>query len=96
MDIKCINCFNVINPLRIKALPHTRTCVECSTTGAKRALPMQFGEKDDTWNEVVFMEPEEFDHYENNKKLKAKLDEADDDDDDDDDSEEESEDNNEE
>ena len=77
MDIKCINCFDVINPLRIKALPHTRTCVECSTTGAKRALPMQFGEKDDTWNEVVFMEPEEFDHYENNKKLKVKLDVAD-------------------
>jgi len=77
MDIKCINCFDVINPLRIKALPHTRTCIECSTTGAKRALPMQFGEKDDTWNEVVFMEPEEFDHYENNLKLKVKLDVAD-------------------
>jgi hypothetical protein len=58
---------------------------------------MQFGEKDDTWNEVVFMEPEEFDHYENNKKLKAKLDEADEEDElEDEDSEEESEDNNEE
>ena len=81
MDIKCINCFNVINPLRIKALPHTRTCVECSTTGAKRALPVQFGEKDDTWNEVIFMEPEEFDRYEKNKKIKPTLDTPDEDED---------------
>ena len=78
MDIKCINCFEVINPLRIKALPHTRTCVECSTTGAKRALPVQFGEKDDTWNEVVFMDPEDFDRYEKNKIIKAKLDNTED------------------
>lgn len=27
---KCIKCFNEIHPLRVKALPHTKTCVECS------------------------------------------------------------------
>lgn len=28
----CIKCQKRINPLRIKALPETKTCVNCSTT----------------------------------------------------------------
>jgi uncharacterized protein YerC len=28
----CIKCQKEINPLRIKALPETKTCVNCSTT----------------------------------------------------------------
>ena len=27
----CVKCKEVINPLRIKALPNTKTCVSCST-----------------------------------------------------------------
>ncbi len=30
--MKCIKCSEEINPLRIKALPNTKTCVNCSTT----------------------------------------------------------------
>ena len=30
--MKCIKCFEVINPLRVKALPNTKTCVKCSDT----------------------------------------------------------------
>ena len=30
--MKCCNCSNTINPLRLKALPNTKTCVNCSTT----------------------------------------------------------------
>ena len=30
--MKCIKCYENINPLRIKALPETKTCVNCSTT----------------------------------------------------------------
>jgi|TARA_A100001391_G_C4916280_1_gene237859 hypothetical protein len=29
---KCIKCSKEINPLRLKALPETKTCVNCSTT----------------------------------------------------------------
>ena len=29
---KCIKCKEDINPLRVKALPGTKTCVNCSTT----------------------------------------------------------------
>ncbi len=28
--MKCIKCCKDINPLRVKALPDTRTCVDCS------------------------------------------------------------------
>jgi hypothetical protein len=30
--MNCINCQEVINPLRIKAMPNAKTCVACSTT----------------------------------------------------------------
>ena len=30
--MKCIKCTEEINPLRIKALPGTKTCVKCSST----------------------------------------------------------------
>lgn len=60
----CIKCKETINPLRIKALPSAKTCVECSTTGAKRGVSMMYGEKDHTWTDMVIMEPEEYDRFE--------------------------------
>ena len=67
---KCIKCREAINPPRLKALPTAKTCVECSTTGAKRGVPMMYGEKDHTWTDMVIMEPEEYDRFEklNNQK----------------------------
>jgi hypothetical protein len=66
----CVKCREAINPLRLKALPTAKTCVECSTTGAKRGVPMMYGEKDHTWTDMVIMEPEEYDRFEklNNQK----------------------------
>jgi hypothetical protein len=69
---KCIKCREAINPLRLKALPTAKTCVECSTTGAKRGVPMMYGEKDHTWTDIVIMEPEEFDRFEKlNKQVSS-------------------------
>ena len=65
----CIKCKQQINPLRVKALPNTLTCVNCSTTGAKIAVPMTFGEKDHTWNEVVFMETTEYNTFKDQKTV---------------------------
>jgi hypothetical protein len=70
----CIKCRYEINPLRIKALPSAKTCVECSTTGAKRGVPMMFGEKDHTWTDIVLMEPDEFDRFEKQTKQKSSFD----------------------
>jgi hypothetical protein len=67
----CIKCREVIHPLRVKALPNTKTCVDCSTTGAKRGVPMMFGEKDHTWTDMVIMEPEEFDQFEKLNKQQS-------------------------
>jgi hypothetical protein len=54
--MNCIHCQEEINPLRLKALPGTMTCVNCSTTGAKRGVIVTLGEKDHTCNEVMFLE----------------------------------------
>ncbi len=64
----CIKCREEINPLRLKALPSAKTCVDCSTTGAKRGVPMMFGEKDHTWTDMVIMEADEFDKFEKASK----------------------------
>jgi len=71
---KCIKCRETINPLRIKALPTAITCVDCSTTGAKRGVPMMFGVKDHTYTDIVIMEPEEYDRYKKQSKQKSKFD----------------------
>ncbi len=70
----CVKCREAINPLRLKALPTAKTCVECSTTGAKRGVPMMYGEKDHTWTDMVIMEPEEYDRFEKLNNQKASFD----------------------
>ena len=71
---KCLKCREAINPLRLKALPTAKTCVDCSTTGAKRGVPMMYGEKDHTWTDMVIMDPEEFDRFEKLNKQKVSFD----------------------
>jgi len=68
----CIKCQEVINPLRVKALPNTLTCVNCSTVGAKRGVPVMLGEKDHTWNEMMIMDPDEFEAFELRKNYVEK------------------------
>jgi hypothetical protein len=70
----CIKCRQEINPLRLKALPSAKTCVDCSTTGAKRGVPMMFGEKDHTWTDMIIMEADEFDKFEKASKQKVTFD----------------------
>lgn len=62
----CVGCGEQIHPKRVEILPNTKTCVSCSTTGAKRGIPVLHGnvEKDDTWVDMVFLEPDEFEAYE--------------------------------
>ena len=44
----CTVCGEEINPLRVKALPDTKTCVNHSTVGAKRGRILTLGEGDHT------------------------------------------------
>jgi hypothetical protein len=67
---KCIKCREEINPLRLKALPNTKTCVDCSTVGAKKGIGMVYGEKDHTWNDMIIIEADEADRIERIKPSK--------------------------
>ena len=60
----CIRCKEEINPLRLKALPNTFTCVECSTVGAKKSKTVMYEEKDDTWTDIVIVEGKDDDFIE--------------------------------
>ena len=68
----CIKCKEEIPPLRLKALPGARTCVECSTTGAKKGVPVMFGTKDNTWTDLVVMEDKDFQQYKEREKNSKK------------------------
>ena len=66
----CVYCKQEINPLRVKALPSTKTCVDCSTVGAKKGMSMVFGEKDHTWNDMIIVEASDADRIERTKQPK--------------------------
>jgi hypothetical protein len=52
----CTVCQEEINPLRVKALPDTKTCVNHSTVGAKRGRILTLGEGDHTYNEIEILD----------------------------------------
>ena len=58
--------------MRLKALPGTKTCVGCSTVGAKSGVPVMFGSKDHTWTDLVIMEEDEFKSFKQREKTKGK------------------------
>ena len=69
----CKGCGEQIHPKRVEILPNTTTCVSCSNTGMKRGVTVLNGdvEKDDTWVDVVLLEPDEYEKYmEQEGKLK--------------------------
>mgnify|MGYP005643111593 FL=1 len=68
----CVKCKKPINPMRLKALPGTKTCVGCSTVGAKSGVPVMFGSKDHTWTDLVIMEEDEFKSFKQREKTKGK------------------------
>ena len=54
--VKCIKCDAEIHPLRIKVLPNTKVCVECSTTKPKQGITIQRGEGDHTYEETILLD----------------------------------------
>lgn len=67
---KCVACREEIHPKRVEILPNATTCVSCSTTGKKAGVTIVVGEGDHTYNDIVIMEPEEFEQF---KELEFKL-----------------------
>ena len=57
--VECTKCGKEIPPKRIEILPNTKTCVNCSTTGAYVGRPVQLGKGEDTYIELDIMTPEQ-------------------------------------
>jgi hypothetical protein len=59
----CVKCKTEIPERRLLALPHTVTCVNCSTTGAYKSVTITCGEGEDTWQETKIMSESEYSTY---------------------------------
>jgi len=59
----CKFCSEQIHPKRLEILPNAETCVKCSTTGKKAGVTVTVGKGDHTYNDIVIMEPEDFNKY---------------------------------
>lgn len=65
---KLCRCGKTIHPQRLKALPNTETCVDCSNVGKKGGVVVTKGEGEDTFNDIVIMDADQLSTY---NKLKA-------------------------
>jgi hypothetical protein len=70
--IKCIACGADMPELRLTKYGY-KVCVNCSTTGAYRAVSTVNGSGDHTWNDIKIMTPEQYDSYEKTEKANSKL-----------------------
>ncbi len=50
-----------------------KVCVNCSTTGAYKAVTTINGSGDHTWNDIQIMTPEQYSSYERTEKKSSKV-----------------------
>jgi len=62
MTVQCVKCKEEIPEGRLKALPGTTTCVNCSNSRMKRAVTVVKGEREDTFNDLIIMEADEYEY----------------------------------
>ena len=69
--ILCISCKDEMPELRLTKFGY-KVCVECSTTGAYKAVSTINGTGDHTWNDIQIMSPEQASRVDeiNNRKPK--------------------------
>jgi RNA polymerase-binding transcription factor DksA len=63
MIINCYKCGEPIPEGRLKAIPTTKVCVECSGVSKKRSVTITGGEGEDTYNDIVIMSQKEYEEY---------------------------------
>ena len=74
--MKCIKCGEIVPEGRLKALPGTKTCVNCSGARMKGAVTLMKGEGDHTWIETIHLDADEFDRYQElENKIKKPIEE---------------------
>jgi len=70
--IPCIACGEDMPELRLTKFGY-KVCVNCSTTGAYKAVSTTNGSGDHTWNDIQIMTPEQYESYEKTEKLNTKV-----------------------
>ena len=60
--IPCIKCGSPMPELRLTKFGYN-FCVNCSTVGTKRGVPVMRGSGDHTWTETVIMEEDQYENY---------------------------------
>jgi len=53
MERECFKCKDIIPIQRLKILPKTNVCVNCSSANMYKGTPVQLGEGDHTWNQLL-------------------------------------------
>jgi len=56
----CIRCGEQINPKRLKILPETKICVNCSTTNKLVGVPIAIGKGEEIYTDLNIMTQESF------------------------------------
>jgi hypothetical protein len=69
--IPCIACGQPMPELRLSKFGY-KVCVDCSTTGAYRAVSTINGSGDHTWNDIQIMTPDQFESYKKSEELSTK------------------------
>jgi hypothetical protein len=64
MNRTCKVCREEIPQARIKILPHTQTCVNCSTDQPYVAVNVTHGKGDHTWNDIQILTQEKYQEFE--------------------------------
>lgn len=75
MGKNCIRCGESIPEGRLKILPNATTCVNCSTTKMKRSITITAGEREDTYNDIIIVEADDYERMYKSSKPSSKLDE---------------------
>ena len=60
--IPCIKCDTEMPELRLTKFGY-KVCVNCSTVGTKRDIPVMRGSGDHTWTETVIMEEDQYEQF---------------------------------
>ena len=58
--ILCMSCGDPIHPKRLKILPNTKQCVNCSDVGRKAGITVTKGTGDHTYNETIIIDQEDY------------------------------------
>jgi len=60
--IQCIKCQEDMPQLRLTQYGY-KVCVNCSTVGTKRGIPVMRGTGDHTWTETIIMEEDQYQDF---------------------------------